>query len=645
MIDEKLIHNQIHENLFVHDVFSSFFRGVLNWVQDGFDKRFNYKVISTYDKAVQFFNQKRKSKDGSVQTNILPSVTLDPNLDFAPEDRSGKFLWMYKNLDCFRGRNFYNQKIELRDQGVVITIMRTRYSGTFDLTFWLQSIYELIDIRTKLLQNCNGIGRWIRPEWFWSHVILPKELVEFKRSEDGKPLDWSATPREIVQLATTNSKEYGIPIHHDGIWKLDSLSDGSTKYGADQLTEWKLTATFTWEANIPTFLRLDNYAFFDMHPQIHCHIGPTYSSQPLLNNIKVYRLYEENDLIKTFLNLYKVTIVDENASPFVKLDNSQCDVFPEFYDNFNQIAIGKLYTYDELLDLDREEQFPSEYILLLDKYDEKLHKDYLRRSNGCICRWDDKYSEFYEFASSIQLPTICKISDKLYNMLETKTGMVITMDPVSMSIYSDVCKLKMLNIDDRDKLDYTLSSKILDFINKHDIYQSQEYKDLHLGENVFVIKNRKDFIAKYDPKISQYRLAVPITSMIQSKFKLYINGEYFPRSKYELSSSKIEFNDDVDINPGAIIESTIEGYCESYIIDNAINYQMTKEDERAYYTRGENIKITLPPEFDADYIKCCSYNGILDEHSDYEVLEDGRTIVFKLKPVRDKVIQVFANRT
>ena len=64
MIDEKLIHNVVKENLYVHDVFSSLFRGVLNWFQDGFDQRFNYKVISTYDKAVQFFNQKRRKKDG-----------------------------------------------------------------------------------------------------------------------------------------------------------------------------------------------------------------------------------------------------------------------------------------------------------------------------------------------------------------------------------------------------------------------------------------------------------------------------------------------------------------------------------------------------------------------------------------------------
>ena len=58
MIDEKLVHNVVSDSLYIHDTFSSMFRGLLDWFQDGFDKRFNYKVIATYDKAVQFFNQK-----------------------------------------------------------------------------------------------------------------------------------------------------------------------------------------------------------------------------------------------------------------------------------------------------------------------------------------------------------------------------------------------------------------------------------------------------------------------------------------------------------------------------------------------------------------------------------------------------------
>ena len=83
MIDEKLIHAKVDDVLYVHESFSSLFHGMLNWFSTIFEPRFAYKVISTYDKAVQFFRSKQTARDGTIQTNILPSITLDPNLDFS----------------------------------------------------------------------------------------------------------------------------------------------------------------------------------------------------------------------------------------------------------------------------------------------------------------------------------------------------------------------------------------------------------------------------------------------------------------------------------------------------------------------------------------------------------------------------------
>ena len=74
MIDEtKLIHNKVDNILYVHESFSSMFHGMLDWFSNQFETRFSYKVISTYDKAVQFFNNKRTTKDGILTHNTQKS--------------------------------------------------------------------------------------------------------------------------------------------------------------------------------------------------------------------------------------------------------------------------------------------------------------------------------------------------------------------------------------------------------------------------------------------------------------------------------------------------------------------------------------------------------------------------------------------
>ena len=106
----------------------------------------------------------------------------------------------------------------------------------------------------------------------------------------------------------------------------------------------------------------------------------------------------------------------------------------------------------------------------------------------------------------------------------------------------------------------------------------------------------------------------------------------------------IEFNNGVTFDNGSVMKSKIEGYSKIYSIGNAINYHITKEDERNYYINKKQIEIDIPAGFSTEYIKCCSYNGMLDEHSDFELNEDKTKIVFKLEPQRDKIIQVFMNR-
>lgn len=645
MKDEKLVKSQVCETVYIHEIFSSMFHGMLDWFQSKFEPRFAYKVISTYDKAVQFFNSKRHSKDGIVTTNILPSITLDPNLDFINEERSGKFLWMFNELDGYRQRSV-SPKINLRDQGVVISVNHTRYSGTCDVTFWLSSIYELFDFRTKLIQFCGGTGRWIRPEFFWSHLILPKEIVEFNDTPSGKKIDWRSTPLEMIQFKTTNSREYAVPYNINAIWRLDSVSDGSVKYGADQVSEWKLTATFTWEANIPTFIRLDNYAFYNMRPTLNFHLGPAYSSQPLIDNIKTIQFYSKDQVLDQVTKNNTIYIIDNKdqiISPIVKLDNTQCQHYPLFYTNYDHIVSGKLYTKEWLI----ANELPNEdFIALIDYYDPDICDDFLNAAKGCICKHDDSSSRFFSKVSALKIPTICHFDEKLYNYLVNQNGNDITMDSISKLIFSGIYKSKIItDYNSLKHTDYYAFNNIMDVIKNgqnDDILNDPEYRKLNFGENSFITYNRDDIIGKIDTDTMELDLpySVPISERLE--FEVYADNIQCNSEEYEIIGTKIRFNEKFSGHNRSEIRIVAKGLSKVLTLQLAIDYHMTKTDERNYYTEGKKIELEIPQEFEKQFIRCFSYKGSLVETIDYNIVDN--KVIFELEPMRDKVIQVYANR-
>lgn len=663
MIDEKLIHAKVDDVLYVHESFSSLFHGMLNWFSTIFEPRFAYKVISTYDKAVQFFKSKRMAKDGTIQTNILPSITLDPNLDFTNEDRSGRFFWMFPNFNnyCFRP---FAPKINLKDQGVTISVIHTRYSGTCDVTFWLSSIYELFDFRSKIIQFCGGTGRWIRPDFFWSHIILPKEIVEFNRPDDKKKLDWSATPLELIQLNTTNSREYAMPYPLNAIWRLDSLSDGSTKYGADQLTEWRFTATFTWEANIPTYLRLDNYSFYNMRPNVSVHVTPAYASQPLINRIEMVDSLYRDDVLRKIISGNKIHCVnktpkecknctcefkdsDEVGKPFVKFDETQCNHFPETYVLWDHIVSGKIYDVEYLHD-HYEQASKEDYILLIDSYRPNLHNDYLRRAKGCLCCSDDNNGDFYDMIGSIRLPTICNFSRALYDSLkEDRIGDCITMDSISKTIYNGLYPSKFLCYSDVIDKDYEdVCNNLIDLFNKYKdckFEKDDKYRRLNFG---LVELNTIDKVEDLGRRRFDENKTIVLDRLISSRMAkdidVYVNNECVAKKYYEILGKTLTFTDDYKLTDYPHIKIKYKGITQTINLELLTNYIMTKTDERNYLVDDKKIEIEIPDEFDTNYVKCCSYNGILEEHRDFEIVD--HKIIFKLQPMRDKVIQVFANR-
>lgn len=246
-------------HFFVNDCLGSFFRGTLNWFADMMYPRINYRVIGTYDKSVEYFT-KKKRHGHEIDKNILPSLTLDPAYEFQPEERGGKFLWQYPYLSPGLGRKLFNSVKPLaEDQSIDFTPVFTRYEGAFDLIFWLHSVYELFDFRVFLIQFCGGYNRYLKPTTFDANILVPEQLVDYTYTDnDGneKHIDWSNTDLEVKMIDNTGKPQYTLPVLLNPIIRLTTLSDSSEKYGGDSIAEYKLTATFEYEIELPTYFVL-----------------------------------------------------------------------------------------------------------------------------------------------------------------------------------------------------------------------------------------------------------------------------------------------------------------------------------------------------------------------------------------------------
>lgn len=271
-------------HFFVNNCMGSFFRGTLNWFSDIFYPRINYKVIGTYEKSVEYFN-KKKTHEHEIDTNILPSITLDPAYEFQPEERGGKFFWQYPYLAPGLGRKLFNRIAPLQnDQGIDFVPVYTRYEGAFDLIFWLHSVYELFDFRVYMLQFCGGYNRQIRPTIFDSSILLPDEIVNYTYTDsegNEKTIDWSDTDLSISLIDNMGSTQYVYPIKLNPFFKLASLSDSSEKYGGDSISRYKLTATFEYEIELPTYFVITPFTK-NITTDLNISMGSTYSRYGLM---------------------------------------------------------------------------------------------------------------------------------------------------------------------------------------------------------------------------------------------------------------------------------------------------------------------------------------------------------------------------
>ena len=247
---------------FIHNVFANFYKDVLDWFSTTLYPRFEYTVIGTYDKAVEYI-QKQCQYNRETDMPMLPALILNPNGDFEPADANagGAQYWRYPNLSPTLIKRLF--KPIYQDQHVLVNAAFIRIKGEIELIMLLNSFYEYCDIRMLFINMFGGMNRIIYPRFFSSFIILPDSFKTYQYKNDYTgvtyQLDWETSGAYDLLVRSTARNEYVLPLNVKPQLALQSLTDASNRYGGtDGIAEWKLGATVNYEIEIPNYMIIES---------------------------------------------------------------------------------------------------------------------------------------------------------------------------------------------------------------------------------------------------------------------------------------------------------------------------------------------------------------------------------------------------
>jgi hypothetical protein len=267
--------------MFIHNVYANFFKDALDYFSCHLYPRFQYTVIGTYDKGVQYIIDKCKKDGQETDRPMLPALILNPSGDFdlADANTTGKQLWRFPNLAPGLVKRLFEPVY--RDEQVLITVGFIRIQGDIELLMLLNSFYEYCDVRMLFLQIFAGYERWIYPQYFNTFIILPEELVNYTYTNEATGLtyglDWDKYGAFDKIVKSIGKQELVLPVEVKPIYKLTGFGDASNRYGgADRMSDWRLTATIHYEIEIPAFLVLETDWIFE-NISVNINAGSAYS--------------------------------------------------------------------------------------------------------------------------------------------------------------------------------------------------------------------------------------------------------------------------------------------------------------------------------------------------------------------------------
>jgi len=246
---------------YIHNVFASFFKDIMDYITYLYP-RFEYSVMGTYDKAVEYLN---KQCDYGRETDqpILPALVVNPLGEFTPADSNagGRQTWRYPNLTPTLIKRLFTPIY--RDSNLLVNAGFMRIKGEIELIMLLNSFYEYCDLRMLFFNIFGGLERIIYPQFFTSFIILPDSFVNYQYTNEYTGLtyniDWSGANASNQLVRSTARNELVLPLEVKPQISLTSISDASTRYGGtDKLADWRLGATISYEIEIPNYLIIES---------------------------------------------------------------------------------------------------------------------------------------------------------------------------------------------------------------------------------------------------------------------------------------------------------------------------------------------------------------------------------------------------
>ena len=282
--DDFKVQTRYHP-IFIHNVFGHFFHDMLEYFSAYLYPRFEWRIVSTYDKAVEYI-EKQKQYGRETDMPMKPALILNPSGDFN-FDESGhgsKQPWRFVNMAPGLTTKLYDPIYQ--DENIKVVPGFQRYKGDIEFLALCTSFYEYCDLRVFLLQMFTGTERYIYPRFFNSFIILPKELLDYEYTRiDGSKykIDWESVGAQCQLVKTINKDMMVYPcLIHPRI-RLTGITEASSRLGGlDKLSDWRLTFNVDYEIEVPTFLVLIS----------------DYLAENINLQIRYESCYTENDLTK-----------------------------------------------------------------------------------------------------------------------------------------------------------------------------------------------------------------------------------------------------------------------------------------------------------------------------------------------------------
>lgn len=277
MADQDKIETR-YNYMWIHNVFGHFVKDTMDYFAEYLYPRFSpWKVIGTFDKAVEYINKNRLMGRDADQPQ-RPGLILDPSGEFNFDDTYGKLPYRYPNLAP--GWVKYVYEPIYQDEQVLITVAFGRLVGEFNFLALMSSFYEYTDMKVFINLIFGGTERPIFPRWFNSFIILPPEIYNYEYYNDVTGMHYHLNlDKAYHQLVrTTNTDEVVYPCRIKPRYKLTNMTDSSARLGGvDNLPDWKLAFTLSYEVEIPTYLVLES-DYLAKSVQVNINYGSCYSS-------------------------------------------------------------------------------------------------------------------------------------------------------------------------------------------------------------------------------------------------------------------------------------------------------------------------------------------------------------------------------